>query len=117
MYNTPMEKENSPESPTQSTAGGTSFITLQKAIELGEYEPVNLAKFDEWHKLSQHAQFQLIRKGLDNHEHQLMKEWAEINNVLDFSKKPQLQTVLRNIEARIRQVHLDRERLYMEFIK
>ena len=112
-----MEKESSPETPAQSGSNGSTFITLQRAIELGEYEPVYLAKFAEWHKLSPHAQFQLIRKGLDNHENQLMREWAEINNVLDFSKKPQLQNVLRSIEAKIRQVHQDRERLYLEFVK
>jgi len=64
--------------------------------------------------LSRHAQFQLIRQGLDNRERQLKMQWAEINNVLDFSQKPELQKVLRNLEAQIRQVYDDRERLYLE---
>lgn len=112
-----MEKESSPENTTQSQGGGSSYITLKKAIELGEYEPQYLANFDEWHKLSPHAQFQLIRQGLDNHERQLMMQWAEINNVLDFSKKPHLQPVLRNIEQKRREVLHDRERLYLEYMK
>ncbi len=112
-----MEKEPSPENSTSSPSTGGSFITLQKAIELGEYEPMVLARFDEWHKLSIHAQFQLVRKGLDNREHQIVSEWAEVNNVLDFSKKPELQPVLRNLEAQRKKILRDRERLYIEFTK
>lgn len=112
-----MEKETSPEKTTSSPSSGSSYLTLQKAIELGEYEPQVLAKFDEWHKLSIHAQFQLVRKGLDNREYQIVSEWAEVNNVLDFSKKPELQSVLRNLEAQRKQILRDRERLYIEFTK
>src|SRR6185369_864015 len=112
-----MEKETSGETIAQAPSQGGSFITLQKAIELGEYEPQVLAKFDEWHKLSRHAQFQLVRKGLDNREHQIVMEWAEVNNVLDFSKKPELQSVLRNLEAQRKQILRDRERLYIDFTR
>ncbi len=95
--------------------GETNFLTLQKAIELGEYQPEFLSKYPEFQKLSKHAQFQLIRQAIDNRERQLISHWAEINNVLDFSKKPELQEPLKNLEMQRKLLMADKERLYMEF--
>ena len=66
-------------------------MTLQGAVELGEYKPEYLATFPEWHTLSRHVQFQFIREGLDNRRKQLTVQWAEINNILDFRLKPHLK--------------------------
>lgn len=33
-------------------------LTLEKAVELGEYDPDYLANFPEWHTLSRHIQFE-----------------------------------------------------------
>jgi hypothetical protein len=93
----------------------TDLISLTKAIEFGEYDPQYLANFPEWHKLTPHGQFELIKQALDNRNRQLIKQWADINNVLDFSKKPHLQTALRNIEANLKFLEQERERLFLEY--
>jgi hypothetical protein len=95
----------------------SSTMNLQKAIELGEYDPKFLSGFAEWHSLSRHSQFQYIRQALDNRRRHLIMQWAEINNVLDFSKKPHLQEALRNIEEQMRKLREDKEKLYIEYSK
>ncbi|MCL5090461.1 MAG: hypothetical protein M1514_00450 [Patescibacteria group bacterium] len=92
-----------------------NYLTLQKAVDMGEYEPKYLANFAEWHGLSRHVQFQLVRQGLENRRHQLLVQWAEISNMLDFSKKPYLKEALKNIEKQLHQAETDRERLYLEY--
>lgn len=103
----------------QSVGGGTApiYMTLQKAVDLGEYDPEFLSNFAEWHNLPHHTQFQLIRTALENRIKILAQQWASINNILDFSKKPELQDALRNIESQRRQVLADKERLYIEYSK
>ena len=88
---------------------------LQKAIEFGQYEPEYLSQFAEWHALPRHAQFQLIRKALENREQQLMTQWAELNNVIDFRDKPHIKPALDNIYKMRRKVLEDKERLYIEY--
>ncbi|MBU0569507.1 hypothetical protein KKB40_01850, partial [Patescibacteria group bacterium] len=56
-------------------------MTLQKAIDMGEYNPEYLATFPEWHSISRHVQFQYIRQALDNRNRHLIVQWAEINNI------------------------------------
>lgn len=92
-------------------------MTLQKAIDLGEYFPEFLANFPEWHSLSRHSQFQMIRQALDNRRHQLLTQWAEINNVIDFSLKPEMATALENLQKQIKKLENDREDLYLEYSK
>lgn len=93
----------------------TTYLTLAKAIEFGDYDPNHLATFPEWHQLPRPAQFKLIEQALDNRRHHLLKQWADINNILDFSKKPHLKPALKNIEAQLKQVEVDRERLLVEY--
>ncbi len=90
-------------------------MTLKEAVDLGEYDPENLASYPEWHTLSTYLQLQYIRQGIDNRKRQLTLQWAEINNVLDFRTKPELQKALRNIEDQIHKIDSDQERLYLEF--
>lgn len=92
-------------------------MTLQKAVDLGEYNPDYLATFPEWHDLSRHVQFQFIRQALDNRRRQLIVQWAEVNNVLDFGEKPQLKEALKNIEKQLKELEKDREKLYIEYSK
>lgn len=92
-----------------------NYLTLQKAIEFGEYDPEYLSNFPEWHELGRHAQFELIKQALINRRQHLLLQWAEINNMLDFSKKPHLKPALKNIEKQLKQVETDRERLYVEY--
>lgn len=92
-------------------------MTLQKAVELGEYNPKFLSTFPEWHSLSRHAQFQFIREGLENRRRHLITQWAEINNFLDFRLKPHLKEALKNIELQLKILEDDRERLHLEYSK
>jgi hypothetical protein len=87
---------------------------LQKAIDLGEYEIEYLSSFPEWHELSSYLQFQYIKQALDNRYRQLVVQWSEINNVLNFSQKPEMQKALENIEKQIKKVEKDREQIYFE---
>lgn len=93
----------------------TTYLTLSKAIEFGQYEPLYLATFAEFNLLDRHSQYELIKEALDNRYRQLIKQWAEINNVLDFSRKPHLQTALRNIEKQKKVLEDDREKLFVEY--
>lgn len=96
----------------------TGFVlTLQKAIEFGEYDPQFLSGFPEWNQLPRHSQFQLIREALENRRKHLLTQWAEITNVLDFSKKPYLKEALRNIEAQWEKLAKDKEKLFLEYSK
>lgn len=97
--------------------GTNDFLTLEKAISLGEYNPKVLEDYPEFKVLSHHAQWQLIREALKNKERHLWMQWKEINNQLDFSKKPYLQTGLDNVQKQIEQVHEDEERLILEYSK
>lgn len=98
----------------------TSFLkkmTLEKAIEMGEYEPSYLSTFPEWHQLTKYLQFQYIRRGVENRRRHLRVQWAEINNVLNFSLKPHLKEALRNIEIQLKELDRNEERLYLEYTK
>ena len=91
------------------------FMTLQKAVDLGEYEPEYLATFPEWHTLSKHVQFQFIKQGLDNRRKQLWVQWAEVNNTPDFHLKPYLTITLKNIERLIKKLDDDWEKLFVKY--
>ena len=106
-----MEKGKSSGKPT------ISGMTLAQAVELGEYNPQYLSTFAEWHTLSRHVQFQYIRQALDNRNKHLIQQWAEIVNMLDFSKKPELADALQNIQKQIKDLDRDREKLYLEYSK
>jgi len=90
-------------------------ITLQQAIDFGEYDPKVLANFAEWHTLSTHIQWQLIRKALDIRQRQLITQYAELNNALNFSKKPHLHKACKSVERQLRRLAGDREKLYVEY--
>lgn len=94
-----------------------SKMTLEKAIELGEYDPNFLANFPEWHALSKHIQFQYVRKALDNRRKQLLTQWAELNNVLDLRNKPDVWKAIKNVDEQLHELLEEKERLYLEFSK
>jgi hypothetical protein len=93
------------------------FFTLEKAVLLGEYNVKVLNQFPEFKILSRHAQFQLIDEALHNKEKHLWKQWADINNQLNFSKKPYLAEGLLNVQKQIDALHDDMEKLLIEYSK
>jgi hypothetical protein len=90
-------------------------LSFHEAIEMGEYQPEYLSAYPEWHTFSQHTKLQYIRKALDNRRHQLLAQWADINTALDFRLKPELQQAIKNIEAQLKDLENDREKLYVEY--
>lgn len=90
-------------------------LTLEKAIELGEYDPNFLANFPEWHTLSKHIQFQYIRKALDNRHRQLLTQYAELNNVLDLRNKPEVWRAIKNMEKQLHHILEEKERLFVAY--
>ena|SRR3989344_3217928 len=110
-----MEENEKGEVPAGGGQTGTSKMTLARAVEMGEYHPEYLSTFPEWHTYPKHSQLQLIRKALDNRRKHLLTQWAEINNVLDFSKKPHLREALKNVEEQLRRARDDKERILVEF--
>jgi len=92
-------------------------LSFEEAIKMGEYNPKYLATYPEWHQFSRHVQFQYIQKAVENRRRQLLKQWAEVNNILDFSKKPHLAEALENIFEQIEVLENDREALFVEYSK
>lgn len=110
------ETDNSMETTPQSAGPAqTKTFQLREVVDMGEYDPEYLGTFAEWHSLSKPVQWTLIKKALDIRERQLVQQWAEINNVLDFRLKPELKVALKNIEKKRHEVMADRERLLMEY--
>lgn len=101
--------------PSGAPIQATSGITLEKAIDMGEYDPDFLATFPEWLSLSRHVQWVMIRQGLKNRTVQLRVNWAEVVNQPDFSKKPYLKVALRNIEGQLKKLQTDEEKLQVEY--
>lgn len=103
----------------QNLGGGkptpTASLTLQQAIEFGEYHPEYLANFAEWHTLSTHIQWQLIRKALDIRHKQLITQYAELNNALNLSKKPHVKQAMKLVEKQLEKLNQDQEDLYVEY--
>jgi len=100
------------------TSGGSvppPKMTLQKAVDMGEYSPEYLSTFAEWHTLSPHMQLNYIKQGLDNRRVQLLAEWAELDRAIDYRLKPELKMAQENIWKQIEKIEVDRERLYYEY--
>lgn len=101
------------------SGGGTKTVsavmTLQKAIDMGEYDPDFLATFPEWHQLSRHIQWEMIRQSLKNRTRQLRIHWAEVSNQPDFSQKPHLAMAMKNIQKQLEELQIDEEKLQVEY--
>jgi hypothetical protein len=111
------DMESGEKAPSITTALVSKNMTLKEAIGLGEYNPDFLATFPEWHTYSRHIQFQYIRQALDNRNKQLLMQWAEINNTIDFRLKPQMAEALVNIQKQMKKLDDERDKLYFEYSK
>lgn len=111
-----------PEEPIEKIKGGSPkqtspTMTLQKAVDMGEYDPAYLSTFPEWQPLSKHIQFQFIKAGIENRKKQLLMQYAEISNVLDFRLKPELKETLANIHKQLKSLDDRFEKLSLEYFK
>ena len=91
------------------------FLSFKESIEMGKYEPSYLAQYEEWNSFDKQIQLQYIVQGIKNRRKQLRLQWANLNNQLDFSKKPYLQSALQKIEQAIKDLNDDEERLMVEY--
>lgn len=105
----------------QGTSSGkprkVSKITLQKAVDLGEYDPKFLATFAEWHTLSRYVQFQFIKTAIENRRKQLLMQYAEMSNILDLSLKPEMREAMKSVHDQLKKVEEDREKILIEYSK
>jgi len=93
----------------------TSKLTLDKAIEMGEYDPDYLAQFPEWRSYTHHMQFEFIKKALANRRRQLLFQWMEINKANDYRLKPHLIEASRSIDKQLEKLTKDKEKLYSKY--
>ncbi len=104
----------------QDVGGGSSYkpakaLTLEKAIQLGEYDPKYLSTFPDWHILSPHGQLQYIKQGIDNRRRQLLEQWASLETALNARLKPHLKKAQTNVEKQLNKLEKDRDDLYAEY--
>jgi len=92
-------------------------MTLEKAVEMGEYDPKFLATFPEWSTFSDNIRWHYIRDAIRNRRRFLLLNWAETNNVLDLRLKPEMNDVLDRINDQLKALNAEEEKLRLEFIK
>jgi len=92
-------------------------MTLQKAVDMGEYNPKYLSTFPEWYDLSRHMQFQFVKQAIENRRKQLLIQYAEMNNVLDLRLKPEIKEAMKSVHDQLKKVETDREKLLVEYSK
>jgi len=90
-------------------------MSLDQAIELGEYNPEYLAQFPQWQTMSKHMQFELIKKALVNRRKQLLRNWMEVNQANDYRLKPDLHKASEVIENKLEELTRDKEKLYAKY--
>lgn len=91
------------------------FLSFAEAIDFGKYEPDFLKQFAEWQTFDRYTQFQFIAKALKNRRRRLRLHWAELNNQLDYGKKPYLKEAQKKIEQAISDLNEEEERLLVEY--
>ncbi|OGD83024.1 hypothetical protein A2572_01020 [Candidatus Collierbacteria bacterium RIFOXYD1_FULL_40_9] len=93
-----------------------THITLQRAVDLGEYDPEYLASFSEWHDLTPHLQWRMVHQAIKNRRTSLNVNWAEIANQPNYSQKPHLKPIQESIERQLKQLQNDEESLQNYFL-
>lgn len=100
---------------TRSNIVDNGQVSLQMAVEAGEYDPKYLSRFKEWAEMTDNIRWQTIRKAIQNRRYLLRLNYAEVFNQLDFSKKPELTKALNNIQKRIEKLQKDEEELQYKY--
>lgn len=103
--------------PKSKPTKRSTKMTLEKAVEMGEYDPNFLATFPEWAGFTNNIRWHYIRQAIRNRRNFLLINWAETNNVLDFRLKPEMKEVLDKINNQVIFLNQEEERLRLEYIK
>ena len=109
--------EFSEREPSTKPKKRKSTMTLEKAVEMGEYDPAFLSTFPEWVTFSNYIRWNYIRQAIKNRRRFLLLNWAETNNVLDFRLKPEMKEVLDRINKQLEELNRNEEKLRIEYIK
>ncbi|MBI2464810.1 hypothetical protein HYV64_01590 [Candidatus Shapirobacteria bacterium] len=104
--------ERAPKSKPKVT---TPQMTLERAVELGEYDEKFLSTFREWHNLSDNIRFNYILRAIKNRRQFLRLNYAETFNVIDYSQKPELKKVLEAINDRLEELQKEEEKYRIEY--
>lgn len=103
--------------PISKSKSRPNKMTLEKAVEMGEYNPSFLSTFPEWATFTDNIRWHYIRQAIQNRRRFLLLNWAETTNVLDLRLKPELQKVLDRINQQQLFLNKEEERLRLEYIK
>ena len=107
--------EFSERTPKSKPKSASPQMTLERAIELGEYDEKFLETFREWHELSNNIRFNYILKAIKNRRQFLRLNYAETFNVIDYSQKPELKKVLEAINNRLNELQKEEEKYRVEY--
>lgn len=107
--------EFSERTPKTKPAVKSSRMTLERAIELGEYNPKFLSTFPQWQDLSDNIRFNYILRAIKNRRQFLRLNYAETFNVIDYSQKPELKKVLEAINDRLDELQKEEEKYRIEY--
>lgn len=91
------------------------IISFKESIELGKYDVEYLSQYKEWQELDRHLQYQYIVQAIINKRRQLRLQWARLANQPNFSKKPELVTAQKKVEAALVELDRDEEKLMIEY--
>ena len=107
--------EFSERTPKSKPISKSPTMTLEKAIDLGEYDEGFLSTFVDWQSLSDNIRFNYILRAIKNRRQFLRLNYAETFNVLDFSQKPELKDVLDSINKRLIELQKEEEKIRVKY--
>lgn len=107
--------ELSERAPRSKPKTSSPQMTLERAIELGEYDPKFLGTFPQWQDLSDNIRFNYILRAIKNRRQFLRLNYAETFNVIDYSQKPELKKVLEAINDRLDELQKEEEKYRIEY--
>lgn len=107
--------EMSERTPKSKSKTSSPQMTLERAIELGEYSPKFLSTFPQWLDLSDNIRFNYILRAIKNRRQFLRLNYAETFNVTNYSQKPELKKVLEAINDRLEELQKEEEKYRIEY--
>lgn len=90
-------------------------ISFKEALDMGKYQEEFLSKYPEWQNADKQIRAQFINRALKNRRIQLRLQWANLANQLDFSKKPHLAEAQKKVEASLKELNEDEEKLLVKY--
>ncbi len=102
---------------SSSSSSSITNMTLYQAVDMGEYHPSILSKFNEWNSLSEYLKLELVKKGADIRMKKMRRYWSTVANLPYSSSNEEIQKTLTRIQNNIVNLERDIELLFIEFSK